>query len=261
MADRRPVDDGVVIRSATAQVTVRPGAVTANIGGRHASAFGDTDPLLAACPPTVRASRVPIPLSALDALPPDATAVTVAALVHIAAASDVAGDGSAIPDRWLAARVRVDPGTIRRHRERLRNVWATDRADAASVWRYYSRGWSHEDGTAWVPAGALTHPDLGPIDVAVIAGWVSWADYQGRLHGTWATVADRAHISGSTVTRSVARMRHLGLVVGRRLRVELLVDPHWRTTLRDDLPAAVRVAHPRFCQATGKRARCETPIQ
>ena len=250
----RPSGDGVVIRSAAARVTVRPGLVAVEGWGRVGFSSGQTDGLLAACPPQARGSRFPLPHSVLDGLPAGSTFTTVALAVHIAGVLAVCGDGVAIPDRWLAGRVGVDPGTLRRHRPLLRSVFRIERDNTASVWRYHSGGWSFDEGVAWIPSGVLTRQDLRPVDVAVLVGWLSWADYQGRMKGTWAVVADRARVHRSTVVRTVGRLRRLGLVVARRLRTELLRDPHWREDLRSARSAAERRSDSRCRPSGGARA-------
>ena len=241
----RPSGNGVVIRSATARVTVRPGLVAVEGWGRVGFSSGQTDGLLAACPPQARGSRFPFPHSVLERLPAGSTFTTVALAVYIAGVLAVCGDGVAIPDRWLAGRLGVDPGTLRRHRPLLRSVFRIERDNTASVWRYHRRDWSFDEGVAWIPSGVLTRQDLRPVDVAVLVGWLSWADYQGRMKGTWAVVADRARVHRSTVVRTVGRLRQLGLVTARRLRTELLRDPHWREDLRAARSAAERRSDPR----------------
>ena len=253
----RPAGDGVVIRSAAARVTVRPGLVAVEGWGRVGFSSGQTDGLLAACPPQARGSRFPLPHSVIERLPAGSTFTTVALAVHIAGVLAVCGDGVAIPDRWLAGRLGVDPGTLRRHRPLLRSVFRIERDNTASVWRYHRRDWSFDEGVAWIPSGVLTRQDLRPVDVAVLVGWLSWADYQGRMKGTWAVVADRARVHRSTVVRTVGRLRRLGLVVARRLRTELLRDPHWREDLRSARSAAERRSDPR-CRPTSS-ARAEVP--
>ena len=77
------------------------------------------------------------------------------------------------------------------------------------------------------------------------------------MKGTWAVVADRARVHRSTVVRTVGRLRRLGLVVARRLRTELLRDPHWREDLRSARSAAEHRSDPR-CRPSGG-ARAEVP--
>ena len=250
----RPSGNGVVIRSATARVTVRPGLVAVEGWGRVGFSSGQTDGLLAACPPQARGSRFPFPHSVLERLPAGSTFTTVALAVYIAGVLAVCGDGVAIPDRWLAGRLGVDPGTLRRHRPLLQNVFRIERDNTASVWRYHRRDWSFDEGVAWIPSGVLTRQDLRAVDVAVLVGWLSWADYQGRMKGTWAVVADRARVHRSTVVRTVGRLRQLGLVAARRLRTELLRDPHWREDLRTARSAAERRSDPRCRPDSGARA-------
>ena len=248
----RPSGSGVVIRSATARVTVRPGMVAVEGWGRAGFSSGQTDGLLAACPPQARGSRFPFPHSVLEGLAAGSTFTTVALAVHIAGLLSVCGDGVAIPDRWLAGRLGVDPGTLRRHRPLLQSAFRIERDNTASVWRYHRRDWSFDEGVTWIPSGVLTRSDLRPVDVAVLVGWLSWADYQGRMKGTWAVVADRARVHRSTVVRTVARHRRLGLVAARRLRTELLRDPHWREDLRDAQAAAERRAGPRCLSSSAR---------
>ena len=234
----RPSGEGVVLRSANAGVSVRPGLVAVSIGDRRGSAYGATDALLAAIPPDARGSRFAVPHSVLDGLPGGSTSTTVALVVHIAAVLDAVSDEVAIRDRWLAERVGVDPGTVRRHRPMLRSVYDIDRDHTASAWQYKRKGWSDEGGVAWIPSGVLSDLDLRPVDVAVIVGWQSWSGFRGQMNGTWAVVADRARVHPSTVARTVARLRGRGLIVDRRLRVEVLRDPYWRADLRSDLAVA-----------------------
>ena len=99
---------------------------------------------------------------------------------------------------------------------------------------------------------ALRDPDLTPTDLAVLAGWASWSDWAGRLNpgGSLRAVARRAHVSHTTVIRTLAKLRSRGLLVGNRLRVELLrpVSPHARSHVRQDLQAATNRALRRCSQ-------------
>ena len=121
------------------------------------------------------------------------------------------------------------------------------------MYRYRRREWDESRGVAYVPARVLTDPEFTATDVAVLVGRTSWSDYQGRINpgGSLRTVARRARVNVASVSRTYAKLRERGLLVGDRLLVEQLLppSPHARSHSRQDLAAATNRA----------RRRCSRP--
>lgn len=230
--------------------TVGSGWVSVSDGQRRASAFGDTDALIAASAPVVKGGCYRLAHQALEALPPEATPLTVTLVASIEAVLDAADDGALIPDEALAEAARCSVAAVQQHRDRIRSVFSIrpdrGRAPGRPMYRYRRREWDESRGVAYIPARVLTDPSFTHSDVAVLVGRASWQDYQGRINqgGTRRAVGRRAKAGVATVSRTYAKLRDRGLLVGDRLRVELLrpQTPHARSHLRQDLDAAANRA-------------------
>ena len=181
----------------------------------------------------------------------------MALVVHVEALLDVAGDGSTIPDGALAEAAGCTTRTVKQHRARLRAVFeiSADRGKTPGrpMYRYRRREWDESRGVAYLPAQVLTDPEFTTTDVAVLVGRAGWSDYQGRINpgGSLRAVARRGRINVASVSRTYAKLRERGLLVGDRLRVEQLLphSPHARAHSRQDLQAATNRA----------RRRCSRP--
>ena len=121
------------------------------------------------------------------------------------------------------------------------------------MYRYRRREWDESRGVAYLPAQVLTDPEFTTTDVAVLLARAGWSDYQGRINpgGSLRAVARRGRINVASVSRTYAKLRERGLLVGDRLRVEQLLphSPHARAHSRQDLQAATNRA----------RRRCSRP--
>ena len=243
------------------RVTIGEGSVSVTGPDRRGAAFGDTSGLHEALVPVTVGGRYAVPHHQLDSLPAGSTPLTVTLTVHIEAMLDVSGDGSVIPDQALAAAARCGVASVQKHRPRLRSVYkiTADRGKTPGrpLYRYHRREWDMGRGVAYVAALVLTDPSFTHTDVAVIVGLASWSDYQGRRNpgGTRRAVGRRGRGVPATVSRTYRKLRGRGLLVGNRLRVELLTPRHHhaREDCRQDLRAATNRAR-RRCSRPARRA-------
>ena len=257
VAIRWSTEGRIEVRCGRALVTVAPRSVSVNAGRRRGFAVGDAAPLVEALAPSVAGGRYRIAHEALAALPDGSTGLTVALAVHVEALLDVAGDGSTIPDGALAEAAGCTTRAVKQHRDRLRAVFEIcgDRGKTPGrpMYRYRRREWDESRGVAYLPAWVLTDPEFTTTDVAVLVGRAGWSDYQGRINpgGSLRAVARRGRINVASVSRTYAKLRERGLLVGDRLRVEQLLpsSPHARAHCRQDLQAATNRA----------RRRCSRP--